>query len=181
LLALMLLTDARAPARTTEDGDLVPLHEQDRSRWKAASIRRGVELISQALPRGPVGPYQLQAAIAAVHDEARRDGDTDWPQIVALYELLRKVAPGPVTDLNHAVAVAMADGPAAGLALLGSLDDPRLAHDHRLHAARAHMLEMSGDRDTARAAYLLAARHATNERHVRYLHSRAEHLRGDLR
>jgi RNA polymerase sigma factor (sigma-70 family) len=181
LLALMLLTDARAPARTTEAGDLVPMHEQDRSRWKAASIRRGVGLVSRALPHGPVGPYQLQAAIAAVHDEAASAADTDWPQIVALYELLRKVAPGPVTELNHAVAVAMADGPAVGLALLGTLRDPRLTRDHRLHAARAHLLEMSGSRDEAREAYLLAARHATNQRHVRYLRTRAERLGGDPR
>jgi predicted RNA polymerase sigma factor len=177
----MLLTDARAPARTTVDGDLVPLDEQDRSRWKADSIRRGIELISQALPRGPIGPYQLQAAIAALHDEAPSAVETDWPQIAALYELLRKVAPGPVTDLNHAVAVAMADGPAAGLALLDGLDDPRLTEDHRLHAARAHLLEMSGDPDGARVAYLLAARHATNDRHVRYLDTRAERLKGDFR
>jgi RNA polymerase sigma factor (sigma-70 family) len=179
LLALMLLTDARAPARTTEDGAVVPMHEQDRSRWKAASIRRGVELISRALPRGDVGPYQLQAAIAALHDEAPSAADTDWPQIVALYRLLRKIAPGPVAELNHAVAVAMADGPAAGLALLDALDDPRIAEDRRLHAARAHLLEMSGDRDGARAAYVLAARLATNQRHVRYLHTRAERLEGD--
>jgi RNA polymerase sigma factor (sigma-70 family) len=179
LLALMLLADARAPARTSEDGALVPMHEQDRSRWKAASIRRGVELISRALPRGDVGPYQLQAAIAALHDEAPSAADTDWPQIVALYRLLRKVAPGPVTELNHAVTVAMADGPAAGLALLDALDDPRIAEDRRLHAARAHLLELSGDRDAARAAYLLAARYATNQRHVRYLHTRAERLEGD--
>jgi RNA polymerase sigma factor (sigma-70 family) len=179
LLALMLLTDARAPARTTEDGDLVPMHEQDRRRWKAASIRRGVELISRALPRGPVGPYQLQAAIAAVHDEAPSAAETDWPQIVALYELLRKVAPGPVTELNRAVAVAMADGPTVGLALLDALDDPRLAKDHRLHAARAHLLEMSGNPNAARAAYMLAARHATNQRHVRYLQTQAARLGGD--
>jgi RNA polymerase sigma factor (sigma-70 family) len=180
LLALMLLTDARAPARTTEDGDLVPMHEQDRTRWKGASIRRGVELISRALPHGPVGPYQLQAAIAAVHDEAANAADTDWPQIVALYDLLRKVAPGPVIELNRAVAVAMADGPTAGLALIDALDDPRLARDHRLHATRAHLLEMSGDPAGARAAYLLAAGHATNERHARYLLIRAERL-GDNR
>jgi RNA polymerase sigma factor (sigma-70 family) len=181
LLALMLLTDARAPARTAEDGALVPMHEQDRSRWKAASIHRGVELITQALPRGEVGPYQLQAAIAAVHDEAPSAADTDWPQIVALYRLLRKVAPGPVTELNHAVAVAMANGPAAGLALLDALDDPRIAEDRRLHAARAHLLELSGDRDAARAAYLLAARYSTNQRHARYLNTRAERLGGDSR
>jgi RNA polymerase sigma factor (sigma-70 family) len=180
LLALMLLTDARAPARTTEDGDLVPMHEQDRTRWKEASIRRGVELISRALPHGPVGPYQLQAAIAAVHDEAANAADTDWPQIVALYDLLRKVAPGPVIELNRAVAVAMADGPTAGLALIDALDDPRLARDHRLHATRAHLLEMSGDPAGARAAYQLAAGHATNERHSRYLLIRAERL-GDNR
>jgi predicted RNA polymerase sigma factor len=116
-----------------------------------------------------------------VHDEAANAADTDWPQIVALYDLLRKVAPGPVTELNPAVAVAMADGPTAGLALIDALDDPRLARDHRLHATRAHLLEMSGDPDGARAAYLRAAGHATNERHVRYLLIRAERLGDDRR
>jgi RNA polymerase sigma factor (sigma-70 family) len=176
LLALMLLTDARAPARTTAHGELVPMHEQDRASWKRDSIRRGARLIARTLPRGPVGPYQLQAAIAATHDEAASTDTTDWSRIATLYELLLKVAPSPVVSLNHAAAVGMAVGPAAGLALLDALDDPRLAHDHRLPAARAHLLEMSGDRDAAREAYELAARHATNVRHVRHLNARARKL-----
>ncbi|GAA3987727.1 sigma factor-like helix-turn-helix DNA-binding protein [Allokutzneria multivorans] len=179
LLALMLLTDARAPARLNEHGELVPLHEQDRRLWKAESIRRGVDLITRALPRGEVGQYQLQAAIAAIHDEAPSSEATDWRQIVALYRLLRKVSPSPVVELNHAVAVAMADGPTAGLALLDALDDPRLARDRRLHAARAHLLELAGEPDTARAAYLRAAELATNIHHVRYLNARAHSLGKD--
>jgi RNA polymerase sigma factor (sigma-70 family) len=177
LLALMLLTDARAPARTTEHGDLIPMHEQDRTLWKAESIRHGVDLITRALPRGPVGPYLIQAAIAALHDTAPSPAGTDWPQIAALYRLLTRVSPSPLAGLNHAVAVAMAEGPAVGLALLGALDgDPRLVHDHRLHAARAHLLELAGDRDAARAAYAEAARRATNLRHVRYLNARSQRL-----
>jgi RNA polymerase sigma factor (sigma-70 family) len=176
LLALMLLTDARAPARITADGELVPMHRQDRTLWKRESIRRGAQLIARALPRGPVGPYQLQAAIAATHDEAPSADATDWPRIVTLYELLRAVAPGPVVRLNHAAAVGMAEGPAAGLALLDALDDPRLARDHRLPAARAQLLEMAGDPAAARAAYELAARLATNVRHVRYLTAQAREL-----
>jgi RNA polymerase sigma factor (sigma-70 family) len=176
LLALMLLTDARAPARVTEHGELVPLREQDRTLWKAESIRRGVDLITRALPRGPVGPYQLQAAIAAIHGEAPSPDATDWRQIVALYRLLMQVSPSPVARLSHAVAVAMADGPAAGLALLDALDDRRLAQDRRPHAARAHLLEMAGDHDAARAAYIRAAQLATNLHHVRYLNTRAQRL-----
>ena len=176
LLALMLLTDARSPARTTEHGELVPIREQDRTLWKAESIRRGVDLITQTLPRGPVGPYQLQAAIAALHDEAERAADTDWPQIAALYGLLITVSPSPVARLNHAVAVAMAEGPEKGLALLDALDDPRLARDHRLHAARAHLLETAGDEAAAGAAFALAARLATNPRHARYLNAQASRL-----
>lgn len=173
LLALMLLTDARAPARLTARGELVPLHDQDRTLWKAESIRRGVELVTRALTMGDVGQYQLQAAIAAVHDEAPSQEATDWRQIVAIYRLLLRVSPSPVTRLNHAVAVAMADGPAAGLALL---DDPRLDRDRRLPSARAHLLELAGDLDGARAAYAEAARLATNVHHVRYLNSRLRRL-----
>ncbi|PSK90970.1 RNA polymerase sigma factor (sigma-70 family) [Murinocardiopsis flavida] len=176
LLALMLLTDARTPARITGHGELVPLREQDRTLWKAESIRRGVELLTRALPRGPVGPYQLQAAIAAIHDEAPSPEATDWPQIVALYRLLMQVSPSPVVRLNHAVAVAMAEGPAAGLALLDALDDPRLAQDRRPHAARAHLLEMAGEHGAAKAAYTRAAELATNLHHVRYLTNRAQRL-----
>ena len=180
LLALMLLTDARRPARTGPDGGLVPMAEQDRSRWNADDIAQGVALISGALPRGPTGPYQLQAAIAAVHDEAPSAEATDWPQIVALYELLRRISDNPVVALNHAVAVAMVDGPHAGLELLGALRaDERIAGDHRLHAVRAHLLEMAGDRAGARDAYQAAARRTANLPQQRYLHARAARLTGD--
>ena len=172
LLALMLLTDARSPARVTEQGELVPLHEQDRTRWKAGSIRRGVELVTAALPRGLVGPYQLQAAIAAVHDEAATAEETDWRQIVGLYRLLLKVSASPVAKVSHAVAVGMADGPAAGLDLLEALDN----RDRRFYAARAHLLERAGDREAARSAYLRAAELATNIRQVRYLNACARRL-----
>ncbi|PKV99425.1 RNA polymerase sigma factor (sigma-70 family) [Amycolatopsis echigonensis] len=172
LLALMLLTDARSPARVTEQGELVPLHEQDRTRWKAESIRRGVELVTAALPRGPVGPYQLQAAIAAVHDEAATAEETDWRQIAGLYRLLLKVSASPVAKVSHAVAVGMADGPAAGLDLLEALDN----RDRRFYAARAHLLERAGDREAARSAYLRAAELATNIRQVRYLNACARRL-----
>jgi RNA polymerase sigma factor (sigma-70 family) len=177
LLALMLLTDARRPARVGPAGELVPLAEQDRTRWKADYIAEGVALITAALPRGPTGPYQLQAAIAALHDEAPSAEATDWPQIAALYELLLRIADNPVVALNHAVAVAMARGAPAGLALLDRLwADERLAEDHRLHAARAHLLEMDGDRAAARAAYLEAARRAGNLPQQRYLYARAARL-----
>ena len=177
LLALMLLTDARRPARTGPDGGLVPMAEQDRSRWNADDVAEGVALITGALPRGPTGPYQLQAAIAAVHDEAPSAEATDWPQIVALYELLRRISDNPVVALNQAVAVAMVDGPHAGIDLLGALQaDERIAGDHRLHAVRAHLLEMAGDRAGARDAYQAAARRTTNLPQQRYLHARAARL-----
>jgi len=179
LLALMLLTDARRPARTGPDGGLVPMAEQDRSLWDASEIAEGVALITEALPRGPTGPYQLQAAIAAVHDEAPSAEATDWPQIVALYELLRQTSDNPVVALNHTVAVAMARGPHEGLDLLGKLEaDERIADDHRLHAVRAHLLEMAGDRAGARDAYEAAARRTTNLPQRRYLHGRAARLAG---
>src|SRR5690349_15122618 len=146
LLALMLLTDARRAARTGPDGSLIPLGEQDRSLWDAGKIAEGIALVSAVLPAGRAGPYQVQAAIAAVHDEAKSIDTTDWPQILGLYELLEQLAPGPMVSLNRAVAVAMVAGPAAGLDLLRELEsDRRLAGHHRLHAARAHLLEMSGD------------------------------------
>jgi RNA polymerase sigma factor (sigma-70 family) len=177
LLALMLLTDARRPARTGPEGELVPMASQDRSRWDADHIAEGVALVTAALPQGPTGPYQLQAAIAAVHDEAPSAEATDWPQIVALYELLRQLSDNPVVALNHAVAVAMARGPRAGLRLLGELEaDERVADDHRLHAVRAHLLELAGDRAGARDAYLAAARRTTNLPQQRYLHDRAARL-----
>ena len=180
LLALMLLTDARRPARTGSDGGLIPMAEQDRSRWDAQAIAEGVALITQALASAPIGPYQLQAAIAAVHDEAPSAEATDWPQIVALYGLLRRISDNPVVALNHAVAMAMVDGPHAGLELLGALQaDERIAGDHRLHAVRAHLLEMAGDRAGARDAYQAAARRTTNLPQQRYLHARAARLTGD--
>jgi len=159
LLALMLLTDARRPARTRDDGSIVPLAEQDRDRWDRAMIEEGIELITQTLGSGPLGPYQLQAAIGAVHDEAGSDAETDWPQILALYTTLEQVAPSPVVTLNKAVALARVDGPRAGLALLGTIEgDPALASGHRLDAVRGHLLELAGDRAGARECYLRAAR-----------------------
>jgi RNA polymerase sigma factor (sigma-70 family) len=177
LLALMLLTDARRPARTGPDGELIPMAEQDRTLWSADQIAEGIALITEALPRGPTGPYQLQAAIAAIHDEAPNAEATDWPQIVALYGLLVQMSDNPVVALNHAVAVAMAEGPEHGLELLEAIQgDERIAEDHRLHAVRAHLLEMAGDRGGARESYLEAARRATNLARQRYLHARAARL-----
>ena len=174
LLALMLLTDARRPARTRPDGALVPLAEQDRARWTRASIEEGVALISEVLPRGAVGPYQLQAAIAAVHDEAPTMDDTDWPQILGLYDLLEQVAPNPMTTLNRAVAVAMVRGPQAGLELVASLEsDSQLARNHRLLATRAHLRELAGDHDGAKSDYLDAARRTASIPERRYLTGRA--------
>jgi RNA polymerase sigma factor (sigma-70 family) len=182
LLALMLLTEARRPARTRADGALVPLAEQDRSRWNQGCIQEGVALISDALARAPLGPYQLQAAIAAVHGEAPTAEDTDWPQILALYELLERAAPNPMVTLNHAVAAAMVRGPQAGLDLLATLDDDgRLAGHHRLHAVRAHLLEMAGDAAAARASYRSAARRTTSLPEQRYLEDRAARLAADGR
>ena len=177
LLALMLLTEARRAARTDQDGLLVPLAEQDRSRWDPRLIEEGVGLISRTLGRGPVGPYQLQAAIAAVHDEAATAQDTDWPQILALYDVLTRVSPGPVVTLNRAVAVAMVHGPLAGLAELGTLDgDERIARGHRLDAVRAHLLEMSGDPVGAVAAYRRAAKRAASIPEQHYLAMQAARL-----
>ena len=177
LLALMLLTDARRAARTTASGELVPLGEQDRFRWNADDIAEGVALITEVLPRGTTGPYQLQAAIAAIHDEAPSAEETDWPQIKSLYGLLLQMSDNPMVALNHAVAVAMADGPTVGLQRLDTLaGDKQLAEDHRLYAVRAHLLEMSGDTAAAREAYLAAARRATNLPQQRYLNRRADML-----
>jgi RNA polymerase sigma factor (sigma-70 family) len=177
LLALLLLTEARRAARTDPDGLLVPLAEQDRSRWDRGLIEEGVALISRTLGRGPVGPYQLQAAIAAVHDEAETAADTDWPQILALYDVLRRVSPGPVVTLNRAVAVAMVHGPLAGLAELGTLeDDERMTRGHRLDAVRAHLLEMSGDHAGAVTAYRRAAKRAASIPEQHYLALQAARL-----
>ncbi|MFJ7959246.1 RNA polymerase sigma factor [Streptomyces sp. NPDC096319] len=177
LLALMLLTDARRPARTGPHGELVPLTAQDRGCWDGALIAEGVALISRTLPRGRVGPYQLQAAIAAVHDEAASAEATDWPQILALYELLERTGPNPMVRLNRAVAVAMVHGPEAGLALLDGLAADRLlARNHRLLATRAHLLELLGDREGAAGAYREAARHTTSAPERRHLTERARRL-----
>ena len=180
LLALMLLTDARKPARTGPDGGLIPMAEQDRSRWDADDIAEGVALITDALPRGPAGPYQLQAAIAAIHDEAPSAEATDWPQIMALYELLMQISDNPVVALNHAVAVAMVQGASDGLDLIDKLDaDERIADDHRLHAVRAHLLEMAGDHRAARDSYENAARRTSSVPQQRYLNARAANLTKD--
>jgi predicted RNA polymerase sigma factor len=174
LLALMLLTDARRPARTSPDGALIPLAEQDRRQWDAKAISEGVALITETLASAPIGPYQLQAAIAAVHGEAARPEDTDWPQILGLYELLDSIAPGPMVTLNRIVAVAMVHGPQAGLQLLATAEaDPALAGHHRLEAVRAHLLDIAGDRHAARTHYELAARRTLSLPERRYLESRA--------
>ncbi|MEU6881638.1 DUF6596 domain-containing protein [Streptomyces sp. NPDC046712] len=177
LLALMLLTNARGAARTGPSGELIPLAEQDRSLWDAGAIAEGIALVTAALPRGPVGPYQVQAAIAAVHDEAAMAGDTDWPQILALYGVLEQVSPSPVVSLNRAVAAAMVHGPAAGLRLVDGLTARGELKDHyRVHVVRAHLLEMAGEREAAREQYLLAAGRTASlpERH--YLTLRAARL-----
>ena len=177
LLALMLLTDARRAARTDGDGSLIPLDEQRRGLWNADQISEGVALLTRTLGKVPVGPYQLQAAIAAVHDEAPSAKDTDWPQILALYEVLERVSPGPVVTLNRAVAVAMVHGPRAGLALVGTLDDDeRMTHNHRLEAVRGHLLEMAGEPVAARESYLRAARMTASLPEQRYLGLRAARL-----
>ncbi|MBT9473902.1 MAG: RNA polymerase sigma factor [Phenylobacterium sp.] len=175
LLALMLLTDARRPARTTADGALVPLAEQDRTLWDGRAVAEGVALISETLPRGMVGPYQIQAAIAAVHDEAARAQDTDWPQILALYGLLAQMSDNPMVALNHAVAVAMVEGPRAGLGQLAALDGALAGH-HRLAAVRAHLLEMAGEREAAIAHYLTAAGRTTSLPERNYLNLKAARL-----
>jgi RNA polymerase sigma factor (sigma-70 family) len=174
LLALMLLTDARRPARTGPDGELVPMAEQDRTRWDAAAIAEGVALLTEWLPRGGTGPYQLQAAIAAVHDEAAGAQDTDWAQIMALYELLMRITDNPVVALNHAVAVAMVRGPRVGLGLVDGLaTDARLRDDHRIDAVRAHLLEMAGDPAGAAQSYRAAAARTASLPRRRYLYARA--------
>jgi predicted RNA polymerase sigma factor len=173
----MLLTDARRAARLGADGTLVPLAEQDRSRWDREQIAEGIALVVAALRAGPVGPYQLQAAIAAIHAEATSARRTDWAQIETLYRMLAAIAPGPMITLNHAVALAMVDGPAAGLRMLEPLlTDRRLRHNHRLPAVRAHLLELAGAAEQAREAYAAAARLATSIPEQHYLHARAAAL-----
>jgi RNA polymerase sigma factor (sigma-70 family) len=177
LLALMLLTDARRLTRTRPDGTLIQLADQDRGRWDRHAIAEGVALVTGALSAGPLGPYQVQAAIAAVHAEAPRSEDTDWSQILALYELLSHLSPNPMVTLNRAIAVAMVKGPQAGLDLLGTLDaDERMAGHHRLDAVRAHLLERAGDHAAARASYRAAARRTTSLPEQRYLQARAARL-----
>lgn len=177
LLALMLLTDARRAARTGAAGELIPLDEQDRARWDRAAITEGVALLTATLPRGQVGPYQLQAAIAAVHDEAATADDTDWPQVLALYEVLRRLSDNPMVALSHAIATAMVHGPAAGLERLTVLAaDPRVAHHHRLTAVRAHLLERAGDHAAAIAGYQRAAAATASLPERTYLLTRAARL-----
>jgi len=178
LLALMRLTDARRAARTGPSGELIPLTEQDRSRWDRSAIAEGVALLTATLPRGSIGPYQLQAAIAAVHGEAARAEDTDWPQILALYDLLQRMSDNPMVTLNRAIALAMVHGPAAGLELLKGLDaDARMAATHRLDAVRAHLLERAGDREAAIALYGRAAGRTASIPERDYLVMQAARLR----
>jgi predicted RNA polymerase sigma factor len=176
LLALMLLIDARRPARTNAEGELILLAEQDRTLWDRSLIARGTALLNSAVAKGRVGEYQLQAAIAAIHDRAERASDTDWRQILALYALLERMTSNPVVTLNRAVAAAMADGPSAGLAVLDEMDGALAGH-HRLEAVRAHLLEMAGDTDAALEHYRTAAKLATNLPEQRYLATRAARLR----
>jgi predicted RNA polymerase sigma factor len=177
LLALMLLTDARRLARTGPDGELIPLDKQDRSLWDQKAISDGVALVSGALSKGSIGCYQLQAAIAAVHDEAARAEDTDWPQILALYGLLKQMSDNPMVILNHAIAAAMVHGPETGLKLLQVLDsDPRLADHYRLDAVRAHLFERAGDREKAIAHYRAAASRTTSTPERNYLATQAARL-----
>jgi RNA polymerase sigma factor (sigma-70 family) len=177
LLALMLLTHARRLARTGAGEELIPLDKQDRTLWDRAEISEGIELLTGALAKGAVGLYQLQAAIAAVHDEAARAADTDWRQILALYELLKRVSPGPMVTLNHAIAAAMVHGPAKGVELLRALDsDSRLAGHYRLDAVRAHFLEMLGDYENASKHYRIAAARTTCIPERNYLMTQAARL-----
>lgn len=179
LLALMLLTDARRAARTGLEEELIPLDKQNRTLWDHTEIAEGLQLLTAALSKGSVGLYQLQAAIAAVHDEAERAEDTDWPQILALYELLKRVSPGPMVTLNYAIAAAMVHGPAKGLELLKALDsDPRVAGHYRLAAVRAHLLERMGDHQAAIKHYRLAATLTTSIPEQNYLVAQASRLAG---
>jgi RNA polymerase sigma factor (sigma-70 family) len=175
LLALILLTEARRDARTRPDGSIVPLAEQDRGRWDRDLIAEGVALITGTLSRTRrLGPYQIQAAIAAIHDEAPRVQDTDWPQILALFQLLETISPNPMVTLNRVVAVAMVHGPDAGLDMLAELEtDERMARHHRLHSVRGHLLDMAGRPEEARDSFRTATRYATSLPERRYLESRS--------
>jgi len=182
LLALMLLTDARRKARTGPDGELIPLTTQDRTLWDREAIAEGVALLKETLSKGSVGAYQLQAAIAAVHDEAARAEDTDWAQILALYGLLERMSDNPMVKLNRAVAVAMVHGPAEGLKLLETVDaDPRLAGHYRLDAVRGHLYEMAGDREAAIACYRKAAARTASAPERDYLTAQAARLGAECR
>lgn len=181
LLALMLLTDARRAARTSAAGELIPLDEQDRGLWDAKAIAEGVALITATLSRGSVGEYQLQAAIAAVHDEAACAEDTDWSEILALYSVLKRMTDNPMVAINHAIAAAMVDGPQAGLDLLAPLqNDDRLQRSHRLDAVRAHLLERAGERDAAVELYRMAALRTTSLPERAYLLKKAEQLKAAM-
>jgi RNA polymerase sigma factor (sigma-70 family) len=180
LLALMLLTDARRAARLGPAGELVPLDEQDRSRWDAQAIEEGTRLLHEALSRGAPGPYQIQAAISALHDEAANTATTDWPQIQALYAHLLTIADSPLARISHAIATAMVDGPEAGLAMLDALaSDSRLTHSHRLAAARGHLFERAGQTDAAIQAYRVSANRTASTAERNYLLLRAARLAGD--
>jgi RNA polymerase sigma factor (sigma-70 family) len=181
LLALMLLTDARRAARTGPDGELIPLTKQDRTLWDQKEISEGIALLTATLSKGSIGAYQLQAAIAAVHDEAARAADTDWPQILALYDLLKRMSGNPMVMLNHAIAAAMVHGPSTGLELLNALDaDGRLTGHHRLDAVRAHLLELAGDHPAAIAHYRTAAGRTTSLPERNYLLTQAARLRESI-
>jgi RNA polymerase sigma factor (sigma-70 family) len=181
LLALMVLTDARRKARTGVEGELIPLAQQDRTLWDQEQIAEGVALISDTLPKGAVGPYQLQAAIAAVHDEAVRADETDWPQILALYELLRRVSDNPMVELSHAIATAMVHGATKGLELLDALSaDARIANHHRLDAVRAHLLELAGDRERAVTHFRAAAAKTASLPERNYLLTQAARLSSEM-
>jgi predicted RNA polymerase sigma factor len=175
LLALMLLTEARRPSRSDRHGAMIALEEQDRTLWSDELIAEGTELVAQALSAGAVGQYQLQAAVAAAHDRARRAQDTDWREIAGLYELLERITHNPMVALNRAIAVAMVDGPAAGLALLEALAEP-LSQSHRLHSTRAHLLERAGEREAALAEYRAAAARTTSLPERDYLLKQAARL-----
>jgi predicted RNA polymerase sigma factor len=178
LLALMLLTDARRAARTGPAGEIIPLDQQDRGLWDRDAIAEGVALISATLPKRQVGPFQLQAAIAAVHDEAARADETDWPQILALYGVLMRMTDNPMVALNHAIATAMVDGAAAGLERLDELaKDPRLQESHRLDAVRGHLLERAGDSRAAITSYQRAADRTASLAERKYLLMQAARLR----
>ncbi|MGQ4726787.1 RNA polymerase sigma factor [Streptomyces sp. Ju416(a)] len=178
LLALMVLTEARTRARTGPDGELIPLDEQDRARWDRTAIAEGIALAEEALAQGPAGDYQLQAAIAALHDEAERAEDTDWPQILALYDVLVQRTPDPAAALGRAVAVARVHGPRAGLAEVDALAKATGQRNHRLDAVRGHLLERAGEHDAARTAYRAAADATLSEPEAHYLRRRADRLNG---